>query len=104
MFCSIKCGVVQTGYPQSGYFVIHSVYIKATAVELSDPMEIKVAHRLLSNRHIVPYWKIEQLQENAPIRLYKAVPEKIWVNRESEVDGNYIDIRVEIDLLKSHRH
>jgi len=76
------------------------VYIKATAVELNDPKEIESAHRLLWNRHAVPYWKIEQVQGDAPIRLYKAVPEKVWMNGEGEIDGNYIDTRVEVTLLQ----
>ena len=74
------------------------VYIRATATELSDPKEIASAHKLLWDRHIVPYWKLYQVQGDAPIRLYKAVPEKVWMNGEGEVNGNYIDIRVEIKL------
>src|SRR3989338_1658716 len=43
------------------------VYIKATAAELSNPKEIEFAHKLLWDRHIVPYWKLEQVQGDAPI-------------------------------------
>lgn len=74
------------------------VYIKATAEELNDPKEIEMAHKLLWDRHVVPYWKLEQVQGKAPVRLYKATPEKVWMNGEGEVDGNYIDIRVEVKL------
>lgn len=74
------------------------VYIKATAEELNDSKEIEVAHKLLWDRHVVPYWRLEQVQGDAPIRLYKAIPEKVWMNGEGEVDGNYIDIRVEVKL------
>jgi len=76
------------------------VYIKATAEELTDQKEIKIAHKLLWDRHVVPYWKLEQVQGTAPIRLYKSTPEKIWVNDGGEINGNYIDIRIEVDLLK----
>lgn len=75
------------------------VYIKATSVELEDPKEIELAHRLLQDRHVVPYWKLEQVT-GGPIRLYKAVPEKVWMNDGDEVGGNYIDTRVEVDLLE----
>lgn len=74
------------------------VYIKATVEELTDSKEIEVAHKLLWDRHIVPYWKLEQVQGDAPIRLYKATSEKVWLNGEGEVDGNYIDVRVEVKL------
>lgn len=74
------------------------VYIEATAAELEDIKEIGFAHRLLETRHIVPYWKLEQVQGDAPIRLYKAEPKKIWMNSEGEVDGHYIDKRVEVHL------
>lgn len=75
------------------------VYIKATAQELNDPKEIRDAHKLLWDRHVVPYWKLEQVQGKAPIRLYKSIPEKVWINGEGEVNGNYIDTRVEINLV-----
>lgn len=78
------------------------VYIKATAEELSDKKEIEFAHKLLWGRHIVPYWKLEQVQGDAPIRLYKAVPEKFWVNDDGEINGNYIDVRHEVELLNNH--
>lgn len=74
------------------------VYIKAIATEMDNPKEIEFAHKLLSDRHIAPYWKLEQVQGNRPIRLYKAVPQKVWINTEGEVDGNYIDTRTEIEL------
>lgn len=74
------------------------VYMQATAEELNDPKEIETAHKLLWGRHVVPYWKLEQVQGGAPIRLYKAVPKKIWVNGEGQENGHYIDTRVEIKL------
>lgn len=72
------------------------VYIKATAKVLEDPEEIGFAHKLLSVRHIAPFWKLEEVQGDAPIRLYKAVPERIWMNGEGKENGHYIDTRVEI--------
>lgn len=74
------------------------VYIKAVAKELTDPQEITFAHKLIWDRHVVPYWKLEEVQGTAPIRLYKAIPEKVWMNGEGEKDGHYIDTRVEIQL------
>lgn len=74
------------------------VYIKATAQELNDPREIERAHKLLWDRHIVPYWKLDQVLGDAPIRVYKAAPQKIWMNGEGQDNGNYIDTRIEVKL------
>src|SRR3989338_6707280 len=35
-----------------------------------------------------------------PRRIYKAVPEKVWINGNGEVNGNDVDIRMEVSLLK----
>ena len=74
------------------------VYVKAQARELEDSREIIFAHNLLQTRRKIPYWKIEQVKGNAPIRLYKAVPEKVWVNDSGDVNGNYIDKLNEIEF------
>ena len=74
------------------------VYIRAIATELNDPEEIEKAHKLLWDRHVVPYWKLEQVQGDAPIRLYKAIPEKVWMNGEGKENGHYVDTRIEIKL------
>ena len=67
------------------------VYVKATARELDEPAEIETAHALLQNRRPVPYWRLEEVQGKAPVRLYKATPEKMWLNDGGQVDGTYID-------------
>ena len=33
-----------------------------------------------------------------PRRVYKAIPEKVWINGDGDVNGNYIDIRYEVTL------
>lgn len=74
------------------------VYIEAVAEELKDINEIKFAHNLLWDRHIVPYWKLEQVQGDASIRLYKAIPKRVWMKTGEEKDGHYIDTRTEVGL------
>ena len=73
------------------------VYIKAVSEELEDPKEIEIVHRLLKDRHVVPYWKIGEVKGDSPIRLYKARPNKVWMNSEGSVNGHYVDTRVEIN-------
>lgn len=75
------------------------VYIQATCHELTDASEIHFAHTLIQKRrNPIPYWKLEQVQGQVPVRLYKAIPIKIWMNDEGNVDGDYIDMRSEIEL------
>lgn len=74
------------------------VYIQAEAKEVTDSEEIKKAHTLLQNRRPVPYWKLEQMMGNGAVRVYKAVPQKVWMNDEGESGGDYIDTRTEVGL------
>jgi len=77
------------------------VYIQAKAYELTDENEILQALKIVDKR-------VGKTKEGIackflgeyPRRMYKAVPEKFWVNDNGEVNGNYIDIRIEVDLLK----
>lgn len=75
------------------------VYIKATAEEITDPEEAKRAYKLIIDRHApVSYYNWESTQGNGPIRLYKAVPIKAWVNDGDKIDSFYVDVRTEINL------
>lgn len=74
------------------------VYIQAVANEVKDSEEIKKAHTLLQNRRPVPYWRLDQMRGDGPVRVYKAVPQKVWMNGEAEKDGDYIDTRIEVNI------
>jgi hypothetical protein len=69
------------------------VYIQANCAELTDLDEIAVAHKLIQGRRPNPYWKLEEVQPNSPVHLFKAIPQKIWMNGEGQKDGQYIDVR-----------
>lgn len=76
------------------------VYVQAKAYELTDEKEILHALSILDKR--VGKTKERHAEEflgNYPRRVYKAVPEKFWMNSDGEVNGNFIDIRVEVDLV-----
>ena len=80
------------------------VYIQAKACELEDPKDITHGLKYLDarvNKKKDPATRFTEFQADMPRRVYKAVPEKVWVNDEGDVNGNYIDIRKEIDLLKN---
>lgn len=76
------------------------VYVEAKAFELSDPKEIEHALAYLYRRKDQDPKKrgAQEFLGAYPRRVYKAVPEKFWVNGEGQVNGNYIDIREEVDL------
>jgi hypothetical protein len=73
------------------------VYIQATCIEITDPNEIVVAHKLIQDRRPNPYWTLEEVQADRPVHLFKAIPQKIWMNGEGEKDGQYIDVRQEAE-------
>lgn len=74
------------------------VYIKAKAYELNEKEE---AEKALAIRNQLKYKNPrnpEHYLEKMPRRIYKAVPEKFWINGAGEAKGNYVDIRIEIKL------
>lgn len=76
------------------------VYIQAKAHALTDENEILEALEVLDKR----VGKTKERNANEflgkyPRRVYKAVLEKVWMNGDGDVNGNYIDIRMEVDLL-----
>lgn len=78
------------------------VYIKAKAYMVTDEKEIKLARELLVKRKNKPSGKLRDPREfmgKYPRRVYKALPEKVWINSEGDIHGEYIDTRVEVDLF-----
>ncbi len=74
------------------------VYVQAKAKQLRDPEEIQHAYETLKNRRPTPFWDPAAFSESGPVRLFKAVPIKVWMNDDSEKDGHYIDVRTEVSL------
>ena len=78
------------------------VYIQAKAYMVTNKKEIQRARELLVKRKNKPSSKLRDASEfmgDYPRRVYKAVLEKVWMNDAGEVNGNYIDKRVEIKLI-----
>jgi general stress protein 26 len=71
------------------------VYIQATAHQITASKEIKAAYELLNFSDI---WDFSAVSPDGPILLYKAIPEKAWMNDSDSKDGHYIDTRTEISL------
>jgi general stress protein 26 len=75
------------------------VYIKATVQQINDLDEIKRLLRdVLMPRHDNHFWDIAAISGDGPVRLYKATPQKAWMNDDGQKNGHYVDIRTEIQL------
>src|SRR3989344_2933218 len=75
---------------------------KARQLESKDAIEIVKSLKLLYSRKNKKPRKIEEFLGLLPRRVYKFVPEQIWVNSEDDVKSNFVDSRIEItsDILK----
>jgi nitroimidazol reductase NimA-like FMN-containing flavoprotein (pyridoxamine 5'-phosphate oxidase superfamily) len=72
------------------------VYVQAKAFELDDAAKVaEIAKRFPDDDPYVPGDAAMYLGDH-PRRIFQAVPEKMWMNDESEKDGDYIDIRTEV--------
>lgn len=77
------------------------VYIQAKAYELDREKEIEHSISYLDGRiKKKGRHKASQFVGSMQRRIYKAVPEKIWINDEGNINGEYIDRREEVDLTK----
>ena len=79
------------------------VYIQAEAYELDDKDQVMGALRVLDGRAgKTKVRKYGKFSGDAPLRLYKAIPNKVWVNTDKEdKNGKYIkDMRTELSLRK----
>ena len=77
----------------------HGVYIQAKAYELAKDNEIEHALKYLDGRiNKLGRHKAPQFQGSKPRRIYKAVLEKVWVNTDIRINGEFVDDRIEIDL------
>lgn len=78
------------------------VYIQAKANILTEENEIEHALSYLDGRVSKKKdlkTRIEQFKGDNPRRVYRAIPENVWINGNGEINGNYIDIRMEVDLF-----
>lgn len=74
------------------------VYIQAKAYKLNEEAEMTYALTYLDGRVNHEETKITEFLDDKPRGLYKAVPEKVWINGDGDINGDYIDIRIEVDL------
>ncbi len=79
------------------------VYVKATAQMLTEEGEISQALKFLDGRvgkKKDSKTRIVEFQGDNPRRVYKAVPEKFWINEDGVINGKYVDTRKEVKLIE----
>jgi len=74
------------------------VYVQAKAFQLTDKNEISHALQYLEGRINKQPPAPTDFLGTMPRRVYKAVPEKAWMNIDATVDGHFVDRRIELDL------
>ncbi len=72
------------------------LYIRAKASEINEEDEVQKAVKLYNATTEVFKLSLENSFGEAPTRIYKAVPSKVWVNADSETNGYFVDIRKEL--------
>ena len=76
------------------------VYLEGQAYEVSNVKDMLVGLKEVYKREKKKPREVVQFLKKFPRRVYKFVPEKIWVNGDRETDGNFIDVRTELDIKK----
>jgi len=76
------------------------VYVQAKASVVTDLKEMTRAMYLLYTRKKKSLRDVSRFLDMRPRRIYKAVPEKMWLNTTKKVGDEELDDRTEINLLK----
>ena len=74
------------------------VYFSGEAIELTSPKEIIIGMTVVYKRDKHKMRAIKEFLTHFPRRVYRFTPEKAWINGDSDINGNFIDIRTELDL------
>ena len=76
------------------------VYFEGTAKQITNPITLgKCLITFYRKRNRKPR-DIKEFLSKYPRRLFMFTPTKGWMNGDSEISGNYIDIKTEISLEK----
>jgi hypothetical protein len=80
------------------------VYVRARATPLTDREEVREALAHLAGRIGEEPASPDQFLAEMPRRVYRATPERMWRNADGERNGQFVDVRREVDLeaLRGH--
>lgn len=72
------------------------VYIQATAVEVSDPDEVRILFNTDRKQELET--PVDDFAGDAIRRIYRALPNKYWMNDAEEKDGEFLrDYRIQLN-------
>jgi len=76
--------------------------MSGSARRIEDESEIDFASRLLSGRQNKTPRPATEHMFSHPRRIYKFIPERVWINGDDTIEKDFIDIRIEIsnEILK----
>lgn len=74
------------------------IYFSGKAYELTNPIEMIKALATVYNRSKHKLRDVKEFLTHFPRRVYRFTPEKAWINGDSDIKGNVIDIREELNL------
>lgn len=74
------------------------LYFQVSVKELTNPEEIMIGLRLEFDRLRDPMPAVEDFLGSSEYRVYKAVPTRVWITADQNVDGKTVDSRAELDL------
>lgn len=76
------------------------LYFKGHALEITNPKEMIIGLTVVYKRSKHKMRDIIEFLSHFPRRIYKFTPSKVWINGDGDIDGNFIDIRTELDIVK----
>jgi hypothetical protein len=74
------------------------VYLQGKVKPVMNPVHLAKCLLTFYNRRNRQPRDVKEFLTSYPRRLYMFTPERIWVNGDGEINGNYIDVRTELDL------
>ncbi len=74
------------------------VYMEALVYELEDENKIAEAIPVWFDRAGRPHRHMFDFVDNGPVRIYKAVPHKVWLSTTEQNGSHEVDVRIEISL------
>ncbi len=74
------------------------LYLQGQAKELTNPVEMLIGVTLMYKKLRKEKRDVKEFLHGYPRRVYRFTPEKVWINEDGDIKGNFIDIRVEVEL------
>lgn len=76
------------------------LYFKGEAFEITNPKEMIIGLTVVYKRSKHKMRDIIEFLSHFPRRVYKFTPTKAWINGDGDIEGNFIDVRTELNIEK----